>query len=120
MVEVTLGRAVRFPFDSRMVHAAGSVLEVSDRDEERLHEMGVIGVAVPAAAPGPADEPVSEPAPPVEIPASKKFGPLPKKTQGVNAWREYAREHEIDVRGLSEKPELMGHIIKVVASVGAV
>lgn len=120
MVKVTLDRAVRFPFDSRMVHAAGTVLEVSDRDEKRLHEMGAIGVAVPAAAPGPVDEPASEPAPPVEVPASRKFGPLPKKTQGINVWREYAREHDIDVRGLSEKSELMGYVMKVAVSAGAV
>lgn len=54
--------------------------------------------------------------PTVEKPMGKKYPPLPKKTAGLNVWREYARDNEIDVRGLPEKSELMGHVIKVVTS----
>lgn len=116
MVKVVLARPVRYPFGFDNVCRMGSVLDVSDEDEAKLREMGVLVEDAPEPETAESDDPT--PVIPVEEPAgeatSKKFGPLPKKTQGINVWREYARVNEIDVRGLSEKPELMGHIIKVV------
>lgn len=44
----------------------------------------------------------------------KKYPELPKKSAGINHWREYARTNEIDIRGLSEAAEIKGHIMKVV------
>lgn len=119
MVKVVLARPVRYPFGFDNVYKMGTVLDVSEDDAERLREMGVVAddaltspapvVPAPAVEGGTEDEPA-------EQATGKKYPPLPKKTAGVNAWREYARDNEIDVRGLSEKSELMGHIIKVVTN----
>lgn len=118
MVKVVLRQPVRYPFGFDNVYRMGAVLDVSEDDAGRLREMGVV-----------ADDALTSPAPVVPTPTAdgdageepaeatgKKYPPLPKKTAGVNAWREYARDNEIDVRGLSEKSELMGHIIKVVTN----
>lgn len=120
MVKVILRQPVRYPFGFDNVYKLGTVLEVSEEDAERLREMGVVEEDDPtpdtSGAETSAEDPDVEDAPAVEKPTGKKYSPLPKKTAGVNVWREYARDNEIDVRGLSEKSELMGHVIKVVTS----
>lgn len=117
MVKVVLRQPVRYPFGFDNVCRMGTVLDVSEEDAELLREMGVV-----------ADDALTSPAPKVPAPVvgrgesdgpaeqarGKGYPTLPRKTAGVNAWREYARDNEIDVRGLSEKSELMGHVIKVV------
>lgn len=118
MAKVTLIGATPWPPPHGLMRHSGTVLDVSEDDAERLREMGVVADDAPAssapAAPEPAvDEDTDDE--PAEA-TGKKYPPLPKKTAGVNAWREYARDNDIDVRGLSEKSELMGHIIKVVTN----
>ena len=121
MVKVVLRQPVRYPFGFDNVYRMGTVLDVSEEDAERLREMGVIHDDDPddpdtLGVETPADDLDVEDAPEVEKLTGKKYPQLPNKTAGVNVWREYARDNEIDVRGLSEKSELMGHIIKVVSS----
>lgn len=119
MVKVILANPVRYPFGFDNVYRKGTVLEVSVADEKKLRAMGVLANEDDQVA---EDDDVVEAFSEGETPAvvndaaPTKFGPLPKKTQGINVWREYAREHDIDVRGLTEAAELMGHVIKVVNS----
>ncbi|MCK2200484.1 hypothetical protein [Corynebacterium callunae] len=96
----------------------GSVLEVSEDDARKLADMGALRnqtVEVePVDAAGDEDDSQVASGAVEEVAVGKKFPELPKKTQGVNAWREYARLNGIDIRGLSEKPEIMGQVMKVV------
>lgn len=118
MVKVILSRPVRYPFGFDSVKRMGSVLEVSEDDAHKLADMGALRdhTAKVEAVPATGDDDDSQVAsgPVEEVAVGKRFPELPKKTQGVNAWKEYARLNEIDIRGLSEKPEIMGQVMKVV------
>ncbi|MGC2865993.1 hypothetical protein ACMG4H_14185 [Corynebacterium glutamicum] len=96
----------------------GSVLEVSEDDARKLADMGALrdqtAKVEPVDTTGDDDGSQVAPDPVEEVAVGKKFPELPKKTQGVNVWKEYARLNEIDIRGLSEKPEIMGQVMKVV------
>ncbi|BAF54885.1 hypothetical protein cgR_1890 [Corynebacterium glutamicum R] len=94
------------------------MLEVSEDDARKLAEMGALrdqtAEVESVDAAGDEDDTQVAPTPVEEVAVGKKFPELPKKTQGVNAWKEYARLNEIDIRGLSEKSEIMGQVMKVV------
>lgn len=118
MVKVVLSRPVRYPFGFDSVKRMGSVLEVSEDDARKLSDMGALrdqtAEVEPVDTNGDEDDSQVASAPVEEVAVGKKFPELPKKTQGVNAWKEYARLNGIDIRGLSEKSEIMGQVMKVV------
>lgn len=100
------------------IRPTGYTAQVDADTHEVLLARGVIATGEEKAVrPAPVVE-ESAPQPGPSAPAVKTVGknypPLPKKSQGINVWREYARDNDIDVRGLSEKAELIGHITKVV------
>jgi len=114
MAKVVLNQPVRYPFGFDNVHKMGAVLDVSEEDESKLREMGAVEDETPEPVETQADTPDPVDEPPEEAPEpAPKYGPLPKKTAGVNVWKEYARDNGIDIRGLSEKAEIMGHLMKV-------
>lgn len=121
MKKIVLIKAAQIPLGGP-IRPSGFSAEVDEDTFTVLNDRGVIALHIPAAEDVVSASPVepSEPqeAEPAEsdMPSRKSYPQLPKKTQGINVWREYARDNDIDVRGLSEKSELMGHIIKVVNS----
>ena len=118
MEKIILAKPTPWPLGYGLMRPTGTVLDVLGSEADELRARGLVAEPAPVADPvvpvgeatGLADEVPSKPRP-----SGKMFGPLPKKTASVNVWREYARENEIDVRGLSEKSELIGHITKVAA-----
>lgn len=118
--KITLLKAAQVPLNGP-IRPTGFTTTVDEETFESLEARGLLADEKSAAIDdGPVGkegtDPVSKPSPTPEESKGKKFAPLPKKSQGINVWREYAREHDIDVRGLSEKSELMGHIINIVSS----
>ncbi|OFK66581.1 hypothetical protein HMPREF2806_09525 [Corynebacterium sp. HMSC076G08] len=116
MPQIVLKKAAFYPLDSRVVHPSGTVLEVTEDEAAVLRERGVVADEVVEEKPEP--EPVEEPEPePVEEPEATPTGgypPLPKRTEPVARWKEYARTNGIKLTGLTRRNEIMGYIIKVV------
>lgn len=118
MPQIVLKKAAFYPLDSRVVHPSGTVLEVTEEDASVLRERGVVADDAPAQEPSKpvAEEPEPEPEP-VEEPETSPSGaypPLPKRTEPVARWKEYARTNGIKLTGLTRRNEIMGYIIKVV------
>lgn len=117
MPQITLTKAAFYPLDSRVIHPSGTVLDVTEEDAAVLRERGVVAdeaTAAPAAPVEPAPEP--EPAVEPEAPAKTsggKYPPLPAKTAPVARWREYAKDNNIKLTGLTKRNEIMGYVIKV-------
>lgn len=114
MPKVVLAKAVRFPFDSSSVHRSGTTLEVSDAEEKRLRELGVLVEEVAAPV---ADEPAPKPAKPkkpVAKATAASYPTIPDPTAPVAEWKEYARVNDIKLTGLSKKNEIVGYVTKVV------
>lgn len=118
--KITLLKAAQVPLNGP-IRPSGFTAEVDEETYQSLHDRGLLADEPDQTEDGPAAEQSVDTAPeqaedavdPVK-PVVRKFPPLPKKTEGANVWREYARENEIDVRGLSEKAALIGHITQVV------
>lgn len=136
MPKVVLVRPGPWPIPHGLMRPTGTVLVVSDDEVQELVEAGMIvavekvvdqsnddgaqdddgdddDLAVEKVVNQPDDDGARDDAP---AKSGKVYPELPKKTQGVNAWKEYARLNEIDIRGISEKAEIMGHVMKVVNS----
>ena len=118
--KITLLKAAQVPLNGP-IRPTGFTTTVDEETFASLEARGLLADEKPAVIDdGPTGKEdtgqAPKPSPDPEAPKGKKFAPLPKKSQGINVWREYAREHDIDVRGLSEKSELMGHIINIVNS----
>ena len=96
MTKVTLAKSIRLPGDR--LRRVGEVVDVSDEVHERFAPLGVFVVdePAPAAKPAPAPIPESEPAP--EQNGMKR----PAKTAPLDTWRAYAREQDIDPKGLTK------------------
>lgn len=120
MPKVVLANPTPWPLDNGLMRHYGDTLDVSEDEKRQLEELGLVmsdGLTADNDAATPEPEEGAKPADKGDAPApgeGKSYPPLPKKSQAPNAWREYARENDIDVRGLSEKSELIGHITKVV------
>lgn len=116
MPQIVLKKAAFYPLDSRLVHPSGTVLEVTEDEAEVLRERGVVADdEVVEEEPEPVveetePEPVEEP----EAATSGGYPPLPKRTEPVARWKEYARTNGIKLTGLTRRNEIMGYIIKVV------
>ena len=116
MPQIVLKKAAFYPLDSRVVHPSGTVLEVTDEEEVVLRERGVVADDSPAQEPLKPTVTESEPET-VEEPTAAPSGaypPLPKRTEPVARWKEYARTNGIKLTGLTRRNEIMGYINKVV------
>ena len=118
MPQIVLKKAAFYPLDSRLVHPSGTALEVTEEEAAVLRERGVVADdEVAEEQPGPlAEEPEPEPEPvdePETFP-SGAYPPLPKRTEPVARWKEYARTNGIKLTGLTRRNEIMGYINKVV------
>lgn len=115
MPKVTLAKAVRYPLGSSNVHRSGTILDVTEAEEKRLRELGVLAEA--AAAPAKVEDKKPKPEPVAAAPAAASgYPPLPKKTEPVAAWKEYARTNNIKLTGLTKRNEIIGYLTKVVAA----
>lgn len=141
MPKVVLLGVTPWPLPRGLMRRTGTVLDVSDDEAQELFERGLIeleqepaddadsvgdadsddseeetGEQEPSEEDAEADESEEEEAPAPAPQSGKKYPALPKKTAGPNVWKEYARVNDIDIRGLTAKQEIMGHIIKVVGA----
>lgn len=127
MPKVVLLGASPWPLPRGLMRPTGTKLDVSDAEAQVLFERGLIdieqelegnagsvGDSEIQESPEGAKEAEESPEPAAQY--GKKYPALPKKTAGMNVWKEYARVNGIDLRGLTEKPEIMGHVAKVVGS----
>ena len=116
MPQIVLKKAAFYPLDSRVVHPSGTVLEVTEEEAEVLRERGVVADdEVVEEKPEPvAEEPEPEPVEEPEATPAGGYPPLPKRTEPVARWKEYARTNGIKLTGLTRRNEIMGYIIKVV------
>lgn len=96
MTKVTLAKSIRLPGDR--LRRVGEVVEVSDEVHQRFAPLGVFVVDEPAPEPEPAPVPASEPEPAPGPTGMKR----PAKTAPLDTWRAYAREHDIDPKGLTK------------------
>ena len=112
MPEVTLGKATYYPLGSHIVHPSGTVLEVSEVDEKKLRDLGVVAeeVKVPVQV---VPESVPE-KPEGVVKRGNGFPELPHKTAPVGEWKEYARQNGIKLAGLTKRNEIMGFVTKTV------
>ena len=86
MTKVTLAKSIRLPGDR--LRRVGEVVEVSDEVHQRFAPLGVFVVDEPAPEPEPAPGPTG----------MKR----PAKTAPLDTWRAYAREQDIDPKGLTK------------------
>lgn len=96
MPKVTLAKSIRLPGDR--LRRVGEVVDVSDSVFDRFAPLGVFVVDEPApvAKPGPAPAPEPGPTP------GPKGMKRPAKTAPLDTWRAYAREQDIDPKGLTK------------------
>lgn len=125
MVQVRLVKAVRYPFDTTVVHRSGEVLDVEDKDVDRLREMGVLAeetetvpeeaTSAPEEATAPEDEDVDVDVEDAGSPAPERaagYPALPDATAPVAEWKEYARVNDIKLTGLTKRAEIIGFVTK--------
>lgn len=118
MPQVLLAKAVRYPFDSTVVHARGETIEVDAADVEVLRERGIIAAPESATEVKPAAETpaATEPEPGTAAPSADKYPALPPKTAPVAEWKEYARVNDIKLTGLTKRNEIIGFVTKAVTA----
>ena len=116
MPQIVLKKAAFYPLDSRLVHPSGTALEVTEEEAAVLRERGVVADDAPAQEPPKPDVKESKPEPVEELKdaPSGAYPPLPKRTEPVARWKEYARTNGIKLTGLTRRNEIMGYINKVV------
>lgn len=116
MPKITLAKAARYPFDSRVIHPSGTVLEVSEADMESFRSRGLVAKATQASEPA-SEIKVERTLEPQESKApssTSRYPELPKKSAPVAEWKEYARLNEIKLTGLTKRNEIIGHITKII------